>query len=67
MVAFFEKYFRLQIENKTSVEDIIFIQLLKWWNYNTKTNFYMEERLFELLYNENHFAKYFAKFLNLFI
>ena len=33
---------------------------------NTKTHFYMEERLFELFYNENDFAKYFAKLHYLF-
>ena len=33
MVAFLKKYLGLQIEH-TAVEDIIFIQLLQWWNYD---------------------------------
>ena len=34
---------------------------------NTKTHSYTEEKIFELFYIKNDFAKYFAKFHNLFI
>ena len=34
---------------------------------NTKTQFYTDKKLFELFCIENDFAKYFAKFRNLFI
>ena len=34
---------------------------------NTKTHFLTDEKLFELFWIENDFAKYFAKFWNLFL
>ena len=71
MVAFFKKYLRLLLERKT-LKDIIFIYsgIRKYYNeiiFNTKTHFYPEKKLFASFYNENDFAKYFAKCRHLFI
>ena len=47
------------------------IFLPKYYNHeiiiNTKTHFYTNENLFELIFIKNDFAKYFAKFCSLFI
>ena len=62
MVAFFEKYLMLHLLK------ILF--LLGYYSdeviIDTKHRFYTDEKLFELFFVKNDFAKYFVKCCNLF-